>query len=41
MTKCVFGDDVRANFIDTTNDEQNHLAKYIKQFKSKTRPRHN
>ena len=24
----------------TTNYEQNHLAKYIKEFKSKTRPKH-
>ena len=36
----VFGDNIKINFINMNiaNDEQNHLGKYIKEFKSKTRP---
>ena len=39
-TMRVFGDSIENNFINVNmaNDEQNHLAKYIKDFKSKTRP---
>ena len=35
-----FGNVIRNNSINvyTANNEQNHLAKYIKEFKSKTRP---
>ena len=38
-----FGDDIRTNFINmyTSNDEKNYLAKYIKEFKGKTRPAYN
>ena len=36
----VFGKNIRNNFINMNmeNDEQNHIAKYIKEFKSKTKP---
>ena len=37
-TICVFGDNIKNNFINMnmSNYEQNHLTKYIKEFKSKT-----
>ena len=40
-TACAFGDGIRTSFINmyTANDVQNHLGKYIKEFKSKTRPK--
>ena len=38
-TVRVFGDNIKNNFININmaNDEQNHLAKYVKELKSKTR----
>ena len=35
-----FGNKIRNNIINMSmaNDEQNHLSKHIKEFKSKTRP---
>ena len=38
-----FGDDIRTNSINiyTTNIEQIYLAKYIEEFKSKTKLQHN
>ena len=40
-TTRAFGDGIRTSFINmyTANDIQNHLGKYIKEFKSKTRPK--
>ena len=37
-----FGNDIRTNFIntDTANNEQNHLARYVKEFKSSTGPQY-
>ena len=37
-TMRAFGDDITTNFVNmyTANDEQNHLANYIKEFKSDT-----
>ena len=37
-----FGNNIINNFINMNmaNDERNHLAKYIKEFKSKTRQEH-
>ena len=37
----IFGNEIRNNIIDmsTANDEQNQLAKHIKEFKSKAKPR--
>ena len=39
----VFGDETRNNIIivDIANDEQNKLAEYIKESKTKTKPRNN
>ena len=36
-TMHVFGNEIKNNIIDMSmaNDEQNHLAKYIKEFKAK------
>ena len=36
----VFGEEIRNNTTKmyTTNGEQNHLTKYIKEFKTKTKP---
>ena len=36
------GNNIRNNFINMNmaNEEQNHLAKYIKKLKSKTKPQH-
>ena len=36
----VFGNDIRNNFINMSmaNDEQNHLAKHIREFKNNTTP---
>ena len=36
----IFGDDSKNNliYVNIANDEQNHLEKYIKEFKSKTIP---
>ena len=38
-----FGNDIRTNFIKmhAANDEQNHLIRYIKEFKSKAKPPNN
>ena len=43
ITIHVFGDEIRNNTTKmyTANDEQNHLAKYIKEFKTKTKPQNN
>ena len=40
---CISGNYIRTNFINmyAANKEQNHLARYIKEFKSKTKPQHN
>ena len=37
-----FGNDIRTNFInsDKANNEQNHLARYVKEFKSSTGPKY-
>ena len=42
-TICVFGNEIRNNIINMymANDEQNHLAKYIKEFKTKTKLKNN
>ena len=42
-TVSVFGNEIRNNIInmDMAKDEQNHLAKYIKEFKTKTKPQNN
>ena len=40
-TICVFGDEIRNNIITMGNDEQNKLARYIKEFKTKTKPQNN
>ena len=39
----VFGNEIRNNIINMSmaNDEQNYLAKYIKEFKTKTKPQNN
>ena len=39
----VLGNEIRNNIINMSmeNDEQNHLAKYIKEFKTKTKPQNN
>ena len=39
----VFGNEIRNNIINMyrVNDEKNHLAKYIKEFKIKTKPQNN
>ena len=39
-TILVFGNEIRNNIINKSmaNDEQNHLSKYIREFKSKARP---
>ena len=43
LKQCVFGNEIRNNIINMymANDEQNHLAKYIKEFKTKTKPKNN
>ena len=40
-TTRAFGGGIRTSFMNmyTANDIQNHLGKYIKEFKSKTRPK--
>ena len=41
-TKCVFDNEIRNNInMYMANDEQNHLAKYIKEFKTKTKQQNN
>ena len=42
-TVCVSGNEIRNDNINmhTANDEQSHLAKYIKEFKIKTNPQNN
>ena len=39
-TTRVFDDNIKTNFVsmNMASDEQNHLTKYIKEFKSKIRP---
>ena len=39
----VFGNEIRNNTTKMymANDEQNHLTKYIKEFKTKTKPQNN
>ena len=43
LKQCVFSNEIRNNIINMymANDEQNHLAKYIKEFKTKTKPKNN
>ena len=40
---CVLGNEIGNNIINMykSNDEQNHLTKYIKEFKTKTKPQNN
>ena len=37
---CVLGNEIRNNIINMykSNDEQNHLTKYVKEFVTKTKP---
>ena len=37
---CVLGNEIRNNIINMykSNDEQNHLTKYVKEFKTKAKP---